>query len=54
MYVKILFNVLNIVKMALVKHVAHVGENTKTNSNLIFIINTSLNIAISVLRYVTP
>ena len=54
MYMKHLLKELNIVKMVLVKHVAHVGENTRTKSNIRFIIKTSLNIGLSVLRYVTP
>jgi hypothetical protein len=49
-----LAKVMSKVKMILVTHVAHVGENTGTYTNLRFIVNTSLNISISVLRYVTP
>jgi hypothetical protein len=40
--------------MLFVKRVTHVGENARTNSNLRFIVNTSLNIGIGVLSYVTP
>ena len=54
MYMKLLLKETNIVEMVLVKHAAHVGQNTRTKSNIRFIVNTSLNIGLSVLRYVTP
>ena len=41
-------------KMLLVAHLAHVGENTVKYTNFRLIVITSLNISISVLRYVTP
>jgi hypothetical protein len=44
---------MNKAKMVLVTRVAHVGENIGTKTNLRFIVSTSLNITISVLRNVT-
>jgi hypothetical protein len=43
----------DVIKVVLITHVTHMGENTRTYINFRFIVIKSVNISISVLRYVT-